>query len=219
MFLHKYRNKNFITISRAQQTLKFLRYVGVVHNGLDFKSYVPSKGPGKYLVWLGRMVHDKGTWEAIQTAKTAKLPIVLAGKVDRFEPLSFEYFEKRVKKHIDGRQVKYIGEVNQQQKRKLLKDAIALLHPINWNEPFGLVTIEAMAMGVPVVAFDRGPVREQIIPGKTGFIVKDIRQMATAVKKVSGLDRTFIHQYALKNFSSAKMAEGYEKIYKNILNQ
>lgn len=213
--LSKYRHRHFVSISHAQRTLKFLNYAGTVHNGLDLDHYQEGAG-GDYVVWLGRICHDKGTREAIEAAKKSGTPIILAGRIDLFNPEYVKYYKTKIEPLIDGRRVKYIGEVDDKQKQALFAKAKALLHPINWNEPFGLAVIEAMAVGTPVIAFNRGPVREQIMNGKTGFIVKNVAEMAEAIKKVDSINRDFVREQVFKNFSSAKMAEGYEKIYHQV---
>lgn len=219
LLLKKYKDRNFIAISHAQKTLKFLNYAGVVHNGLDFsENFSPNIGQD-YAVWIGRICPDKGVREAIISAKKAGVKLLIAGKLDQFDSAYLKYYKKYVEPFIDGRRVEYVGELDDKGKDKFFSNARAMLQPILWNEPFGLTTIEAMAHGVPVIAFDRGPVREQILDGKTGFIVKDTNQMAAALKKTGDLDRKFIRNYVLKNFNAEKMTDGYEKIYRQILGQ
>lgn len=215
-FLTKYRDANFVSISNAQRTMD-LKYVETVYNGLDFSKYKPKEKPGKDLVWIGRFCPDKGTKYAIQAAKASKMNLILAGKIDKQKKEYFDYFTKEIEPHIDGKQIKYIGEVNEKQKIALLKKAKAFLNPVMWNEPFGLTSIEAMAMGVPVIAFDKGPMREIIMDGKTGFVVKNIKEMAKAVKGVDGLNRQLISQYAKSHFSAATMAENYLKVYETLI--
>jgi glycosyltransferase involved in cell wall biosynthesis len=217
IFLKKYRHLNYISLSKAQRTLSFLNYVGTVHNGLDFSKFPFHEKTGDSLVWLGRICSDKGTKEAIEVAKKTGMKLILAGKLDKHEPTYLEYYRTHVEPFIDGKQIKYIGEVNDTQKITLLKKAKALLMPINWNEPFGLTTIEAMAMGVPVIAFNMGPMKEIIMDGKTGFVVKNVNEMSKAVKKVDQLNRKLIRQYALSHFSAPVMAENYEKMYEEVL--
>jgi len=219
LLLSKYRDRNFVTISNAQRTLKFLNYTGTVYNGLDFKETTLSEGNGDYLLWIGRICDDKGTKEAVEVAKMSGKKLLIAGKVDHDNKDYEDYFKKEIEPLIDGKQVVFLGEVNDGQKDKLFRKALALLNPIKWNEPFGLVTIEAMAAGVPVIAFNQGPVKEQIKSGKTGFIVKNVKEMAEAVKKVSGLDRALIREKTLEKFSSKAMALNYEKIYYDLINK
>lgn len=217
LLLKKYRNHNFVTLTKAQQTLDFLNYAGTVYNGLDFSDFKFNAKPENYIAWLGRFCHDKGTAEAIAVAKKTGMKIVMGGKIDWANEEYMKYYNEKVKPHIDGKQIVYLGELGDKEKIELLKNAKAVLNPINWNEPFGLVTIEAMACGTPVIAFDRGPVREQIIEGKTGFIVKNIDEMAEAVGKIDKIDRAFCRDHAVKNFSAKAMAEGYEEIYNKVI--
>jgi glycosyltransferase involved in cell wall biosynthesis len=218
LFLKKYKDRHFSAISDKQRTLPYLNYAGTVHNGLNFSKTKWSDKPGEYLLWIGRICKDKGTKEAVQVALKSGMKLILAGKLDPFHPDYMPYFEKEVKPYIDNKQIKFIGEIGDKDKDELFKGAKAFLNPIRWNEPFGLVTIEAMARGVPVIAFDNGPVHEQIRHGKTGFIVKNVSQMVNAVKKIDTLDRAFIREYALTRFSSEAMTDGYEELYKKILN-
>lgn len=218
MFLNKYRHSNFISISDAQRTMD-LNYIATVYNGLDFSKYDVPDRPGKDLVWIGRFCADKGTKYAIEAAKLAGINLILAGKIDYLKQDAYDYWKKEIEPHIDGKQITYIGEVNDAQKIKLLKKAKAFLNPVMWNEPFGLTTIEAMAMGVPVIAFDKGPMREIILDGKTGYVVKNAREMAKALKKVDDLNRSLISQYAKSHFSSTAMANNYLKVYEKLINE
>ncbi|MDP3057540.1 MAG: glycosyltransferase family 4 protein [bacterium] len=217
LLLKKYKKNNFVTISNAQRTLSFLNYAGTVYNGLDFSEFKFNPKPENYLAWLGRFCHDKGTYEAIQVAKKTGMKLIMGGKIDWANEEYKKYYEEKVKPHIDGKQIVYLGELGDKEKIELLRNAKALLNPINWNEPFGLVTIEAMACGTPVIAFDNGPVREQIIEGKTGFIVKNIDEMAEAVGKIGKIDRAFCQKHAVQHFSAKAMAEGYERVYEKVL--
>src|SRR5689334_4644057 len=147
-----------------------LNFVGVVHHGLPLQTFRPmAKQSENVLVWLGRITPDKGTHHAIQAAKAVGIPLILAGTVDRYAPEAAQYFEEMIKPHIDGQQVKYVGPVNIRQKIKLLSRAKGFLNPIVWEEPFGMVMIEAMATGCPVISFSRGAAPEVIVHGKSGF--------------------------------------------------
>lgn len=218
-FLKKYRHHNFVTLSKAQGTLAFLNYAGNVYNGLDFSDFKFNNKPENYIAWLGRFCHEKGTAEAIAVAKKTGMKLVMGGKIDWANEEYVKYYNEKVKPEIDGKRIVYLGELGDKEKIDLLRNAKAVLNPINWSEPFGLVTIEAMACGTPVIAFDRGPVREQIINGKTGFIVKDVDEMALAVGKVGKIDRAFCRKHTFKNFSAKAMADGYEKIYNRVISQ
>ncbi len=212
-FLTKHKDRNFISISDAQRAID-LNYIATVHNGLNFNHFNLPEKPGKNLVWIGRICHEKGTKEAIEVAKKTGMNLILAGKIDRAK---YAQYTDEVFKDVDGKQIKYIGEVNDKQKAELLKKAKALLNPITWNEPFGLVPIEAMAMGVPVIAFDNGPMKDLIMDGKTGFVVKNVKEMINAVGKIDTLNRKLIRQYAVSHFSEANMADNYEKVYAHVL--
>jgi len=216
-FLKKYRRHNFVTLSKAQATLDFLNYAGVVYNGLDFSDFKFNPKPENYLAWLGRFCHDKGTAEAIAVAKKTGMKLIMGGKIDWANEEYLKYYNEKVKPEIDGQQIVYLGELGDKEKIELLRNAKALLNPINWSEPFGLVTIEAMACGTPVIAFDRGPIREQIVEGRTGFIVKNIDEMAQAVGKIDQIDRAFCAKHANEKFSAKAMAEGYEEVYKKVI--
>jgi glycosyltransferase involved in cell wall biosynthesis len=215
-FLLKHRDHDFITISNSQRTLD-LTYAATVYNGLNFDHFTMPAKPGKDLVWIGRFCHEKGTREAIEVARKTGLNLLLAGKIDKVKPEYYEYYKKEVEPFIDGKQIKYLGEVNDNQKAKLLVKAKALLVPINWNEPFGLTTIEAQACGVPVIAFNKGSSAEIVVEGKTGFIVENVNEMAKAVSKVDELNRNLIRQYTLSHFSATNMAENYEKVYHEVI--
>ena len=215
-FLTKYRDDMFTTISSAQGTMD-LNYVATVHNGLNFDHFTEADKPGNDLVWIGRFSDKKGTKEAIEVAKATGLNLILAGKIELLKGEDFDYYEQQIKPHIDGKQISYIGEVNDVQKAKLFKKAKVMLMPINWNEPFGLTPIEAMAAGVPVIAFDKGAMRQIIMDGKTGFVVKNTKAMIDAVGKVDELNRNLIRQYALSHFSASTMADNYLKVYEEVI--
>ncbi len=217
LLLKKYKNRNFTVISHAQKTLDFLNYVGMVHNGLDFSEFKFNAKPENYLTWLGGFRHNKGTAEAIAVAKKVGMKLIIGGKLDWANEEYVKYYKEKIEPEIDGKQVICLGELNDREKIKLLRSAKALLHPLNWNEPFGLVAIEALACGTPVIAFDNGPVKEQIIEGKTGFIVKNINEMAEAVGKIDKLDRKKCYESANEKFSAKTMAQGYEDVYARII--
>ncbi len=195
-----------------------LNYVGVVHHGLpmSFFKHV-EKQPEDFLVWLGRFVPEKGAHLAIQAAKHAGVPLVLAGIVDKHVSASVAYFEERIKPYIDEQQVKFIGPVNTKQKISLLSRARGFLNPIQWEEPFGMVMIEAMAVGCPVISFARGAAPEIVAQGRSGFLVHNVEEMIQYIPQLATLDRFTVREYALQNFSVRAMAENYMKIYKKVI--
>jgi len=190
------------------------REIPVVYNGCDFAAYAPSFEKGKYLAFLGRMSFDKNPLDAIRIAKTVGLPILLAGRPQDAE--ENEYFETCIKPLIDGESVQYLGPINHSQKNELLRGAAALVFPIQWAEPFGLVMIEAMACGTPVVARDLGAVREVVDPGITGFHHESIDELAGLVRLAVGLDRATVRRHAVQRFSFQRMVDDYEKIYRSL---
>ncbi len=207
-----------ISESARAEAPKELNFVGVVHHGLPMQPFVPiSKKRGDFFVWLGRFVPDKGTHLAIEAVKRADVKIVLAGTIDRHQQDSINYFQEKIKPHIDNGQVRYVGPVNMKEKISLLSRARGFLNPIEWEEPFGMVMIEAMALGCPVISFARGAASEIIIHRKTGFLVHDVDEMVRFIPHVDEIDRNATREYVERNFSSRAMAEKYVKIYKRVI--
>jgi len=203
--------------ARAERTLP-LNVVGVVHHGLPLAHFQPTvKQPERFFVWLGRFVPEKGPHLAIEAAKKAGVPIVLAGTIDQHMQESVDYFEQVIKPHLNHQQVKYIGPVDMEQKLDLLSRARGLLNPIQWEEPFGMVMIEAMAVGCPVIAFARGAAPEIVADGRSGFLVHDVNEMAQCISRVDELDRMVVQAHAEHNFTAQAMAEKYTKVYKKII--
>ena len=203
--------------ARAERTLP-LNVVGVVHHGLPLAHFQPTvKQPERFFVWLGRFVPEKGPHLAIEAAKKAGVPIVLAGTIDQHMQESVDYFEQVIKPHLNHQQVKYIGPVDMEQKIDLLSRARGLLNPIQWEEPFGMVMIEAMAVGCPVIAFARGAAPEIVADGRSGFLVHDVNEMAQCISRVDELDRMVVQAHAEHNFTAQAMAEKYTKVYKKII--
>jgi glycosyltransferase involved in cell wall biosynthesis len=195
-----------------------LNFVGVVHHGLPMQQFVPtSKKRGDFFVWLGRFVPDKGTHLAIEAAKRAGVKIVLAGTIDRHQQESINYFQEKIKPQIDNDQIRYVGPVNMKQKISLLSRARGFLNPIEWEEPFGMVMIEAMSLGCPVISFARGAASEIIVHRKTGFLVRDVDEMVRFIPRIDEIDRNATREYIERNFSSRVMAEKYVKIYKLVI--
>lgn len=210
----EYKRENYVSISLNQQKpMADLNIVDNVYNGIDMEGFKFSKG-GDYFMFLGRMSPEKGPVQAIQVAKKAGVKLLMAAKIDATDKV---YYEKEVKPLIDGKQIKYVGEIGHEEKVKLLGGAKALLAPIQWEEPFGLVFIEAMACGTPVMTLDRGSVREIILDKKTGFICKDLDEMVSKIPLLDKIDRELCHVHVSKNFSSVKMANDYLNLYKKVL--
>ncbi|GAC1668990.1 MAG: glycosyltransferase family 4 protein [Ktedonobacteraceae bacterium] len=195
-----------------------LNFVGVVHHGLPKQQFLPrSKERGDFFVWLGRFVADKGPHLAIEAAKKAGVKIVLAGTIDRYQRESINYFNEWIKPQIDNDQVRYIGPVNLKQKVSLLSRAYGFLNPIEWEEPFGMVMIEAMALGCPVISFARGAAPEIVVHRKTGFLVQNVDEMVRFIPRIAEIDREVTRMYVERNFSVRVMAEKYMKIYNQVI--
>ncbi|MGJ5674402.1 MAG: glycosyltransferase family 4 protein [Nostochopsis sp.] len=218
LFVHA-QNQPYVSISNSQREPRLgLNYAATVYNGIDVSSHQfhaqPEEPP--YLAFLGRISPEKGTHIAIKIAKEAGWRLKMAGKIDVVDQ---EYFEKEVKPLIDGQQIEYLGEANHIQKNALMGGAVATLFTINWREPFGLVMVESMAAGTPVIAMNMGSVPEVIAHGKTGFICNNIAECIDAVSKVEHLDRYACRQHVENNFSVRKMVDSYEAVYQEIVAQ
>ena len=188
--------------------------VDVVPNGIDVEKYPFSKKQGEYLLYLGRLNKEKGIVTALKIAKEADEKLVVAGNIVGGDEWS--YFMHEVQPLLNDEHVKFVGQIAFQEKAELLKNAKALLFPIDRQEPFGLVMIEAMASGTPVIAFRRGSVPEVITDGKTGFVVDTIEEMANAIKKIGNIDRGACRKYAEDNFTVERMISSYEKVFNEI---
>jgi glycosyltransferase involved in cell wall biosynthesis len=184
-----------------------------VYHGLPVQSLKPSYESGGYLAFLGRLTADKGPEAAIRIARGAGMPLRIAAKLPRGER---GYFKETLEPQIDGSRVKLTGEVNDKTKEQFLSGAAALLFPIDWPEPFGLVMIEAMACGTPVVAFRSGSVPEVIDHGVTGFIVEDEDEAVAAIKRLAELDRRTVRARFEERFSAKRMAQDYVRNYETL---
>lgn len=211
------KEQPYVSISHTQKESRLgLNYAATVYNGIDVDSHkfypLPDEPP--YLAFLGRMSPEKGPHHAIAIAKAVGLPLKMAGKVDVVDE---EYFATQIKPHIDGEQIQYSGEANHYQKNQLMGKALATLFPITWREPFGLVMVESMAAGTPVIAMNLGSTSEVIADGKTGFLCNDVAECIDAVKKIEKIDRHACREHIINNFSIKQMTDGYEAVYQQIL--
>lgn len=177
------------------------------------KNYPFSNNPEDYLLFVGRIAPEKGLHIAIYIAEKLHKKLIIAAKLDERNK---EYFEKQIKDHLN-KQISWIGEVTEKKRNQLMSKALCFLHPIEWEEPFGLTLIEAMACGTPVVAFGKGSIPEIVQHKKTGFVVASIEDMITAVKNIQIIDRNYCRNYVLNKFNVQQMTDQYEMIYQLIL--
>lgn len=192
-----------------------LRYVDTVYNAIDFSSYPFQAAKSGYLLSLSRLTPSKGAHLAIRAAKKLNRRLIIAGKVD--PGADTEYFEKMIKPHIDDRQISFLGEVSEERKRELMAGADCFVFPIQWEEPFGLVMLEAMAAGTPVVAFNRGAAAEVIAPGISGYLVETFDEMVHMIDISAGLDPRACREWAESQYSVGRMIDGYIENYWRIL--
>lgn len=213
--LHK--TQPFISISNAQRQLD-LNYASTVYNGINPEefTFVAKPADPPYLAFLGRFSPEKGPQHAINIAKQSGWCLKMAGKVDVVDT---EFFEKEIAPHIDGKQIQFLGEVNHAQKSELMGNASITLFPITWSEPFGLVMIESMATGTPVIGMNMGSVPEVIAHGKTGMVCQSYEEMAAMIPATLELDRRTCREYVEKFFSVTKMVDGYEAVYEQIISE
>jgi glycosyltransferase involved in cell wall biosynthesis len=204
-----------VAISEAQLEMApaDLRVAGVIPNPIDADEWPLVTRKQDYLLWVGRMTADKGPHRAIAAARRAAMPLILAGPV---QPGQEMFFEREVEPHIDGRRVRYVGEVSGDAKTRLFSQARALLMPIRWPEPFGMVMLEAMVCGTPVVAFPEGAARELVAPGETGFLVEDEVAMARACHEVTSVDPVHCRRTIVDRCDVRCVARSYERIYRDV---
>ncbi|MBD2103651.1 glycosyltransferase family 4 protein [Leptolyngbya sp. FACHB-261] len=216
LFVHA-RKQPYVSISNDQREPRLgLNYVATVYNGIDLDAhkFYPQPEEPPYLAFLGRISPEKGTHLAIEIAKRSGWHLKLAGKVDRVD---VDYFEQEIKPLIDGEQIEYLGEANHVQKNALMGGAVATLFPITWREPFGLVMIESMAAGTPVIAMELGSASEVIAHGKTGFLCHSVEGCVDALAKVPTLSRSACREHVKQHFSVQRMVDGYEAVYRQLM--
>ncbi len=206
-----------VSISHAQrEPLPWINWQGTVYHGLPEDLYTFQEEPGKYLAFLGRIAPEKRVDRAIEIAKRVGMPLKIAAKVDKIDR---DYFEGVVEPLLRDPLVEYVGEIGEGEKGDFLGNAYALLFPIDWPEPFGLVMIEAMACGTPVIAYRRGSVPEVMEEGVTGFIVQGLEDAVAAVEEVSHLSRKRCREVFERRFTASRMAQDYLDVYKRLIAQ
>jgi glycosyltransferase involved in cell wall biosynthesis len=213
--LREFPQLPLVSISNAQRgPAPWASWCGTVYHGIPKELYGLGRGDGGYLGFIGRISPEKRPDLAIEIARRAGLPLTIAAKVDKVDRA---YFRHRIKPLLKNPAVEYIGEIGDAEKKAFYGNALALLFPIDWPEPFGLVLIEAMANGTPVIAFRRGSVPEIVEHGVTGFIVDSLEEAAAAVPMARALDRKVIRARFEERFSAARMANDYVTLYRNLM--
>ncbi|MDO3644659.1 glycosyltransferase family 4 protein [Mucilaginibacter sp. L3T2-6] len=209
----KYNPTNhYVSISNADRS-EDLNYIATVYNGLNTTQFEFNDQPGDYLLYFGRIHHDKGTAEAIEIAQKSKRRLLIAGLIQ-----DENYFKEKVAPYLSD-DVEYLGNAEPGQRNKLLQNAYALLHPINFNEPFGMSVAEAMLCGTPVIAFNRGSMPELIKHGKTGFLVNNVTEAASVTDDIKNIRRRDCAEWSGSQFSCDKMVQDYLALYQQIIVQ
>jgi glycosyltransferase involved in cell wall biosynthesis len=202
---------HYVSISHSDRSPE-LEYIATVYNGIRTNEFSFQPDHGEYLLFFGRIHHEKGTWESIQIAKKAGMKLIIAGLIQ-----DQAYFEAKVKPWINDRDIVFAGNAGPEDRNRWLGNAFALLHPVNFEEPFGLSVAESMYCGTPVIAFNRGSMPELIDDGKTGFLVGSVQEAAQKVQEINSLSRQYCHQWTSERFTMEKMVDDYVKVYKTIL--
>ena len=214
-FYSRFGEMPLVSISNDQRKpLPHANFVATIHHGIPADLHRPSFEQGSYLAFLGRISPEKRPDRAIRIARAAGIPLKIAAKVDKVDE---DYFRNDILPLIDGPGVEFIGEINEREKTKFLGDAAALLFPVDWPEPFGLVMIEAMACGTPVLAFRCGSIPEVIDNGVTGKVVDSEEDANTALSEILSYDRRAVRQRFEKRFTANRMAKAYVSTYRQLL--
>lgn len=208
----KYNDRAFyVSISKADR-LDSLDYVANVYHGIDISQFTFQPRPDKYLLFFGRIHIDKGAGEAIEIAKKSGMKLIMAGIIQ-----DSQYYEKNIRPFIDGRRVIYVGSAGPEKRDSLLGNAYAMLHPINFDEPFGLSVVESMACGTPVIAFNRGSMPELINHGHNGFLVQTVDEAVAAVNDIPMIERSACRRVVEERFTADRMAKDYIDVYRRVL--
>lgn len=209
----RYPEVHYVCISEAQCKREAMPNLRTIHHGIDLSLYRLVENKQQYLSFIGRIAPIKGTHIAIEVAHRTGIPLKIAGEV---QPAYREYFEKKIRPKIDGKMVEYIGPADLQAKNELLGNSMAMLFPIQWNEPFGLVMVEAMACGTPVVALPGGSVAEVVVEGVSGHICRSMRELTRCVRDLN-LKPADVRRYVEENFSVEVMVRKYISLYQEML--
>ncbi|HEX3011177.1 MAG TPA: glycosyltransferase family 4 protein [Syntrophomonadaceae bacterium] len=201
----------YVSISNSDRSPD-LDYIATVYHGININSFTVKSVPGSYLVFLGRIHPEKGTHEAIKIALRSGMKLIIAGIIQ-----DQSYFHTRIAPYIDNEKVLYVGSVGPEQRDSLLSGAYALLHPISFDEPFGLSVVESMACGTPVIAYKRGSMPEVVKNGETGYLVNNCEEAVNCLVRIADIDRIRCRQWAEERFSQKRMVQDYINVYNRIL--
>lgn len=209
-----YRDANYVSISNSQRSSQpDLNYVATVHNGIDVDSFPFCAEPGRYLAFVGRMSPQKRPDLAIEIARRTGIPLKIAAKVDHAEEA---YFNEHIRPLLDDPSIEWLGQVDEPAKRELMKNALALVLPIAWAEPFGMVFVEALACGTPVLTCPKGSVPELLEDGVTGYISDDVEELVAATQRIHRISRRGCRAYARACFDTEIMASKYVEVYERL---
>ncbi len=207
----------YITISEFQRRRETMPRMQTIHHGIDLNAYRLQSQKKEYLSFLGRIAPIKGTHLAIEVAKKSGMPLKIAGEV---QPIFQNYFDTQIKPHIDGKFIEYVGEADLATKNELLGHSMAMVFPIQWDEPFGLVMIEAMACGTPVLALPGGAVGEVVSDNHSGFLCQSVDEMAQRVRELPGtFSAANVRQYCRQHFSVERMVADYVALYQKMVGE
>ncbi len=214
-YAHHGHKGTLVGISHAQMASapSDLKPVGPTPNPIDLQAWPTHERKGDYLLWIGRISPEKGPHRAIAAARAVDVPLVLAGVI---QPGHRAFFDREIAPHIDGERVRFIGEVGGAAKKSLFAHARGLLMPIRWDEPFGMVIVEALACGTPVIAFPEGATRELIVDGKTGYLVEDERAMADAIGQLPRIAAHDCRAWVSQHCDGDVVAAAYERTYQSV---
>jgi len=204
-------NNYYVSISDSDRSSE-LDYMATVYNGIDPAGFTFNPNPKDYLLFFGRIHPEKGTYEAIQIAQKTKRKLIISGLIQ-----DEDYFKNVIEPHINNENIVFVGNSGAQKRDELLGEAFALLHPISFNEPFGLSVAEAMLCGTPVIAFNKGSMPELIQHQKTGFLVDTLSEAVAAVDSIGSINRIDCRKWASSRFTQDKMIEGYMDVYAKVL--
>ncbi len=211
----RYKDQPFVSISDAERRFKpDLNYVATVHNGIRLEHFPFSDSKEDFLLFSGRLAPEKGAGEAIEIARRSGLPLKMAAMI---EPVYQDYFDNRIKPYLDDRNVIYLGLLEQKDLVPYYQKARALVCPIHWDEPFGLVAVESMACGTPMIGARKGAFEEIVVEGETGFLFDDVDEAVAAVGRLSEIRALDCRRRVEEKFSARVMAEGYEAVFRQLV--